>query len=148
MHHKGVLFMHLMARPQLTQRWRKALLILFIMTLINYVAQIPYYIHFYGVYHVAPAPLGVVLLTLTLVFFLAGYWLTIAQWPGGGWILLLFLLTEVVFYIFHNLSGAFLKDVPLNDLLFLIVSLIGYLNTIVPLLYLIAMLKDHKRFLG
>lgn len=140
--------MHLMACPQLTPRWRTALLILFIITIINYIAQIPYYIHFYGVYHVAPAPSGVVLLALTLVFFLVGYWLTVAQLPGGGWVLLLFLITETGFYLLHNISGAFLKDLPINDPLFLVVSLIGYLNTIVPLLYLIAILKDHKRFLA
>ncbi|HCI82985.1 MAG TPA: hypothetical protein DHW02_25215 [Ktedonobacter sp.] len=140
--------MHLMVRPQLTSRWRTALIVLFIITLINYIAQVPYYIHFYAVHHVTPAPFGTVLLALTLVFFLIGYWLTVAERPTGGWILLLFLITETAFYLLHNISGAFLKDLPINDPLFLTVSLIGYLNTIVPLLYLIAILKDHKRFLG
>ena len=140
--------MHLMVRPQLTPRWRTALIILFIITLINYIAQIPYYIHFYGVYHVAPAPFGTALLAFTLVFFLIGYWLTVAERPTGCWILLLFLITETAFYLLHNVSGAFLKDVPVNDPLFLTVSLIGYLNTIVPLIFLIAIIKEHKRFLG
>src|SRR5579872_4901558 len=118
----------------LTTRWRTALYLLFGITILNYIAQIPYYIHFYGVYHIGPAPLGLALLALTLFLFLAGYVLTLQEKPIGGWLLLGFLILEVGFYILHNISGSFLKDLPVGDPLFLTVSLIGYLNMIVAVL--------------
>jgi hypothetical protein len=89
-----------------------------------------------------------VLLALTLAWFLAGYIYTLRGRRFGGRLLFGFLLVEFAFYLLHNISGAFLNDLPVGDPLFQIVSLIGYLNTIVPLVYLILMLRDHKLFLA
>ena len=66
----------------------------------------------------------------------------------GGWLLIGFLILEFGFYLLHNLFGAFLQDLPVNDPLFLAVSLIGYLNTIVALGYLIWMVNDRHYFLA
>lgn len=135
-------------RKQLSANWRTGLYFLFAVTVLNYLAQIPYYIHFYGIHHVAPSPVGMLLLALTFALFLAGYVYTLQGHRFGAPILFAFLILEFGFYLLHNISGAFLRDLPMSDPLFLTVSLIGYLNTIVPLVYLILMLKDHKLFLA
>ena len=125
-------------------RWRAGLYVLFALTVLNYLAQIPYYIHFYGVYHAAPSPLGVALLAGTFALFLVGFSLTLRNSRGGWWLLLGFLALEFVFYLVHNLSGAFLQDLPLNDPLFLVVSLIGYLNTVAALIYLVVLIRGRQ----
>ncbi len=135
-------------QKHLSANWRTGLYVLFAVTVLNYVAQIPYYIHFYGVHHVAPSALGTVLLALTFAVFLAGYIYTLRGHRFGGWILFAFLIVEFGFYLLHNVSGAFLNDLPVGDPLFQIVSLIGYLNTIVALVYLILILRDRKLFLA
>lgn len=135
-------------QSQLSANWHTGLHILFAVTTLNYLAQVPYYIHFYGVHHVAPSPVGMLLLALTFALFLAGYVYTLQGRRFGGRILFGFLVLEFGFYLLHNISGAFLHDLPVNDPLFLVVSLIGYLNTIVALVYLILMVKDRKLFLA
>ncbi len=127
-----------------TARWRTGLYVLFAATMLNYVAQIPYYIHFYGVHHVAPSPLGMALMGCTFALFLAGFFLTLCNRRSGWWLLLGFLALEFAFYVLHNLSGAFLQDLPLHDPLFLTVSLIGYLNTVVALIYLVVLFRGRK----
>lgn len=135
-------------QKQLSANWRTGFYFLFAVTALNYLAQIPYYIHFYGVHHVAPSPVGMLLLALTFALFLAGYVYTLRGHRFGGLLLFGFLALEFGFYLLHNLSGAFLRDLPVNDPLFLVVSLIGYLNTIVALIYLILMIRDRKLFLA
>ena len=130
--------------PSLSSKWRVALHLLLGITLLNYVAQVPYYIHFYFIHHAAPSPFGLAFLLGTLVLFLAGYFLTLQVKRAGAWLLLLFLLLEFGGYVLHNLTGAFLQDLPLNDPLFLTVSLIGYLNFAVSLIYLIAMIIGRR----
>lgn len=125
-------------------RWRAGLYGLFAITAVNYLAQIPYYIHFYGVHHVTPSPLGTALLGCTFVLFLVGFFLTLAGRVIGWWLLLGFLALEFAFYVLHNLSGAFLQDLPLSDPLFLVVSLIGYVNTIAAAIYLVVLLRGRK----
>lgn len=136
------------SRSHLSARWRTSLHVLFAITIVNYIAQIPYYIHFYGVHHASPSPLGTVLLACTLALFLAGYIFTLQERRFGWWLLVGFLLLEAGFYLLHNISGAFLQDLPLNDPLFFVVSLIGYVNTVVPVIYLVALIRARKRFLA
>jgi hypothetical protein len=124
--------------------WRVSLYGLFAITVLNYLAQIPYYIHFYGVHHVAPSPLGLTLLGLTFVFFLAGFALTLRNRRSGWWLLLAFLTLEFAFYVVHDLSGAFLQDLPVSDSLFLVVSLIGYLNTVAAFVYIILLVRGRR----
>src|SRR5258708_1874968 len=132
----------------LSSRLRIALHFLFGIVLLDYIAQIPYYMHFYGINHSIPNILGVgVFLILTFALFLAGYILTLQTKRVGGWLLLTFLVLEFVGYLVHNLSGAFLKDLPANDPLFLTVSLIGYLNLIVPFIYVIVIVKNRRLLL-
>lgn len=137
-------------KPQtssLSPRLRVALYLLLGITILNYLAQIPYYIHFYGVHHVAPTPFAVAFLVVTLALFLAGYVLVLQAKTAGGWLLLAFLILEFGGYLLHNLSGAFLRDLPTDDLLFFTVSLIGYLNFAVSFVYVIVIAKNHRIFL-
>ena len=131
----------------LSSRWRVALYLLLGITVLNYVAQIPYYIHFYGIHHVAPSPISVAFLLGTFLLFLVGYVLTMRATRVGAWLLLAFLFMEFVGYLLHNLSGAFIHDLPLGDLLFLVVSLIGYLNFIVSFIYLIMTAINYRSLL-
>lgn len=128
--------------------WRTSLYGLFGVTVLNYLAQIPYYIHFYGIHHVAPSPLGLTLLGLTFAFFLAGFVLTLRNRRSGWWLLLGFLALEFAFYVVHDLSGAFLQDLPVSDPLFLVVSLIGYLNTVGAFVYLIVLVRARHHVLA
>jgi hypothetical protein len=131
----------------LSRRWRAALHILSGITVLNYLAQIPYYIHFYAVHHVFPAPFAVAFLVVTFALFLAGYLLILRTKPLGGWLLLAFLPLEFGGYLLHNLTGAFLQDLPTNDLLFFTVSLIGYLNFAAAFVYLIFIAIGHRAIL-
>lgn len=131
----------------LSPRWQVALHLLMGVTLINYAAQIPYYVHFYGIHHSSPSPFSIALLLGTLLLFLAGYVLTLQTKRAGAWLLLVFLLLEFGGYLLHNLSGAFLQDLPTGDPLFFTVSLIGYLNFAVSFIYLIVMAKNHRPLL-
>lgn len=131
----------------LSSKMRVALHLLAAVVLLNYVAQIPYYIHFYGVRHVAPNYLGTgIFLVATLALFLVGYLLTLRAYRAGGWLLLLFLVLEFVGYLLHNLAGAFLKDLPLSDPLFLTVSLLGYLNFVGAFVFILIMMRYHRQF--
>ena len=130
----------------LSRRWRVALYVLLGITVLNYAAQIPYYYHFYAVHHVLPAPFGVVFLVATFALFLAGYSLTLQTKPAGGWLLLGFLLLEFGGYLLHNLTGAFLNDLPTNDLIFFTVSLIGYLIFAASFVYLVLMAIGRRVF--
>jgi hypothetical protein len=86
-------------RGQLAMRPdRRPLLVLVGLVLANYLAQIPYTLHLYGL---SASPRGALLLGATLVWFVAGATL---HWRGraaGYWLLLSFLAVEVVFY-FRN----------------------------------------------
>lgn len=69
----------------LSPRWRVTLYVLLGITVLNYVAQIPYYIHFYGVHHVGPAPFAIAFLLVTFALFLAGYLLILqAKYECGA----------------------------------------------------------------
>jgi hypothetical protein len=127
-------------------RLRAALHVLLAITALNYVAQIPYYIHFYGVHHLAPTPFSVIFLVATFALFLVGYALILRGKPIGAWLLLAFLLLEFGGYLLHNVTGAFLQDIPTDDLLFLVVSLIGYLNFAAAFVFLIVLAVNRRAF--
>jgi hypothetical protein len=62
---------------------------------VNYVAQVPYYLHLYYFPHRALPPLvGTIMLLATLVWFLLGWMLLMRRRSRiGYWLLLTFLLT-------------------------------------------------------
>ncbi|HEX8996465.1 MAG TPA: hypothetical protein VF812_10575 [Ktedonobacterales bacterium] len=116
----------------------------------NYLAQIPYYLHLYYFPHGAlPNARGSLLLGLTLVWFLAGYSELARGRALGYWLLLTFLLTEVVFYahgIYIRVTNGFpaLEDMQTHDLLLQIVFGIGYLNMVAGAFFLLYLLRHHR----
>jgi hypothetical protein len=116
---------------------------------VNYLAQIPYYIHLY--YPHPPSLIFALLLGATFVWFLAGYLLLARGSTLGYWLLLSYLLAMVGFYL-HNvliqtLNGFnplfFLRD---HDPLVGVVLAIGHLNMLAGA-YFIYFLLRHRRTL-
>ncbi len=120
------------------------LVALFVVTVANYVWQVPYYLHFYGQFGKAPAGLTVPLL-LTFVWFLLGTALVSTRRRGGVPVLASFLVVEVLFYLVHNLTGAAVRDLQTSDAVLLVASLLGYASTIASILFLGWLIKTHRR---
>jgi len=118
---------------------------------LNYLAQVPYYIHQYYVgRHIAPSWTGAALLLLTLLWFLAGYIMYVANKKHGKGILLSFLAAQVLFYghaiIFGlvNGSGAVAQLKTHSQFLF-VIFLIGYINFGVTACYIVWLLQKQKQ---
>ena len=117
--------------------------VLLVVALANYLAQIVYYLDLYY-----PQPMaipGMALLSLTLVWFLAGYVGTRRGWWMGRLILLTYLLAMVGFYVV-NTYGLLIHGYGLlwhfqrHDLPVRMVFAVGYLNMFVGALAVIALL--------
>lgn len=117
---------------------------------LNYLAQIPYYMHQYYIgRHISPSWPGTLLLLLTLLWFLAGYIRFISGKKYGRGLLLSFLATQVLFYghaiIFGlvNGSGAVAQLKTHSPFLF-VVFLIGYINFGVAAYYVVKLLQNKS----
>lgn len=109
---------------------------------INYIAQVPYYLHqYYYKRHLMPSWPGTALLLFTLLWFIAGYYLYINDKKFGKGLLLSFLSAQVLFYgqaIIYGLingSGAVAQLRTHSPFLF-IIFLIGYVNFAVAAWYI------------
>lgn len=56
-----------------------------------------------------------------------------------------FLVIETLFYLVHNLSGAAERDLPGDDFVLLVASLLGYLNALGAVLFLAWLLPIRRR---
>ncbi len=119
--------------PSLWMPWQVVALV--VLTVANYVWQVPYYLHFYGRFGKPPGGLTVPLL-LTFVWFLVGTVLLVTRRRGGVPVMAAFLVVEALFYLVHNLTGAAGRDLPSNDPVLLIASLLGYLNALAAIMFL------------
>lgn len=133
------------------QRSRDKLFKAFVLSVVavNYLAQIPYYLH---LYYPHPLPLiGSSLLGATLVWFLWGYLLFAKATRLGYWLLISYLVVMVAFYlhstITHIVGGLnplfFLRD---RDPLVGVVLAIGYVNMLAGI-YFISFLLRHRDIL-
>lgn len=106
---------------------RAVLRLLLVVTLVNYVAQIPYYLVLYYLPHgTAPSARSVALLGLTLAWFLLGYTALRARRGWGRPVLLGFLCVEALFYLRAFLSGAVAHQLDHPDVVVRAVFVIGY----------------------
>jgi hypothetical protein len=131
-----------------TRRRIPPLAVVFWIILLDYLAQVPYYlVNYFLPHHVAPTVTAVVLLSLTLVWFLGGYIALRSGRPFGYWLLLSFLLVEGLFYLTTLLFGSAALQLenpnPLNKIVFVI----GYLTGIVSLFYFVVILVLRDRYL-
>ncbi|MBW4061043.1 hypothetical protein HJC99_00515 [Candidatus Saccharibacteria bacterium] len=131
------------------------LYILFAVTMANFVAQIPYYLHqYYLTSHTAPSPLGLVLMGGVLAWFLIGYH-GLARYQKYGYILVLsFLSVEFLFYLQTQIAqylsghGIFLYVSSPHSLILFIVFGVGYINFIASAWFIYELLRHARSFVG
>src|SRR6478609_5625069 len=116
---------------------------LVVVTVANYVWQVPYYVHFYGRFGRSPGGLTVPLV-LTFVWFVVATALVVTRRRGGVPVMASFLVVEALFYLVHNLSGAAGRDLPTNDVVLLVASLLGYVNALAALLFLVWLFRTRR----
>jgi len=125
---------------------RKYLPTLLAAVLLNYAAQIPYYLHqYYFPRHLPPNLLGVALLSATFVWFLAGYSMFIRGKKYGRGLLLSFLTAQVLFYghaiVFGLVNGSgIVAQLKTHSSFLFVIFLIGYINFTVAAYYLARLL--------
>jgi hypothetical protein len=113
-------------------------------TAANYLWQIPYYLHFSANRGSAPAPL-VVLLLLTFAWFAAAaVWVYRRRPRGFGW-MVAFLIAEIGFYLIHNASGSFARDLKISDPILFTASVLGYFCTVTGIAFLVYLLRHRAQ---
>lgn len=129
---------------------RTVLLPLFIVVILNYLAQIPYDIH---LYHGRFNPLGTALLVFTFVWFLIGFFLVKIKKSLGYWLLLSFLVVQVVFY-FHNEIvlifygyGLYWHLFHVKDAILWFTFFVGDINFFAACYYSYYLIKNRSLFL-
>ena len=131
----------------MTPRHIPPLPVLFWVVVADYVAQIPYYlVNYYVPHRAAPTLSSVVLLGLTLAWFLVGYIGLRAHRRFGFWVLLSFLLIEGLFYLRTILFGAAAYQIANPNLVIKIVFLTGYVTGVVSLTYFVLLLVFRSRY--
>ncbi len=140
---------HDRAEKQWTRLRRPAIAALTTATLANYVWQVPYAIHQYGLDWIGFPRLSV-LLIVTLAWFVAAIALFTQRRRWGTALLASFLTAEALFYVLHNVSGAFGRDLPSANPIVLIASALGYLNLAAAIvgLAVLATLSRRRRAAG
>jgi len=119
--------------------------VLFGVTIANYVAQIPYYLHNYYIpYHVLPTLSGIVLLSLTLIWFLVGYIGVRKKHQYGYYFLLSFLVIEALFYALSIISGAFVFQMQNPSLLIKTIFLMGYVSGATAAYYTYGLIRHQS----
>ena len=114
--------------------------------LANYAAQLPYGLHLYGS---AAMTHGWALLGLTLVWFMAGFWLLIQAKAAGYWLTLSFLLADFGFYLYNLIGGwvhgygLFFHAWQFSDPILWTVFMIGYANLFAAGLLLMLLVRDR-----
>ncbi len=133
-----------------TMAIKRHLPVLLAAVLLNYAAQIPYYLHqYYFPRHILPNFVGTALLTATLVWFLVGYSMFVRDKKYGKGLLLSFLVAQVLFYghaiIFGliNESGIVAQLKTHSPFLF-VIFLIGYINFAVAGYYFVRLLRKNS----
>lgn len=126
---------------------QKAVLPLLAAVSLNYIAQIPYYLHQYYIgRHLMPSWPGTALLLMTLVWFLAGYTMYVKGQRYGKGVLISFLVAQVLFYghaiVFGLVNGGgVVAQLTTHSPFLFVIFLIGYINFAVAAWYLIRLLR-------
>ena len=119
---------------------------LIFVTLTNYAAQVPYFIHNdYSAAHSLPGLRAVLLLGATLVWFAVG----LAGISGNrGWgfgVFISFLITEAFFYAVSIISGAFIFQLENPSNLLKEIYVIGYVSGAVAAYYAYRLIRERRR---
>jgi hypothetical protein len=132
---------------------RIQVIILFLLILANFLAQIPYYLQLYYNPNNLLAQLrgGYLLLIVFAVFLLASL-LLFKRTVIGYWLMVMFLAVEFLFYVWNTLGGVlhgygFLYHLANPDLILRAVFAIGYVNLFVSGYFLCLLLLKRATFL-
>ena len=132
---------------------RVQVIILFLLILANFLAQIPYYLHLYYNPNNLLAQLrgGFLLLIVFAVFLLASI-LLFKRTVIGYWLMVTFLAVEFLFYAWNTLGGVihgygFFYHLANPDLILRAVFAIGYVNLFVSGYFLCLLLLKRATFL-
>jgi len=127
--------------------------ILAALILLNFLAQVPYYLHlYYFRHHQPPNIVGSLLLGAVFALFVAGYALLAMHKPLGYVLLQTFLAMEFLFYFLsmvHSMMNGFepFHQVENHDLLLRIVYGIGYLNLFASGYLLVLLFLNRSKFI-
>ncbi len=128
------------------QSWGKGfLVVVFVVIVANYVAQVPYYLRlYYFPHHASPAFWGTLALAATLAWFLVGFALLWRGRVAGYWLTLSFLVTETGFYLYNEINQLAHGFAPFfhlgnPDPVLWMVFTIGYLNMVAGVLFVAAL---------
>jgi hypothetical protein len=116
---------------------------------LNYLAQIPYYLHLY--YPRPPSLLGTLALGATFAWFAVGFVLLVRGARTGYWLLLSFLVAMVGFYLYNVMNQIvhgintlfFLRD---HDPLVGVVLAIGHVNLLAGIYFLWFLVTRYRAF--
>jgi hypothetical protein len=123
------------------------LVVVFWVVIIDYLAQIPYYlVNYYIPAQTPPTVSSIVLLGATLAWFLVGYFGFRARRPFGYWVLLSFLLVEGLFYLTTLLFGTAALQLLKPNPVITVVFVIGYVTGIVSLFYFAMLVAFRRRY--
>ena len=116
---------------------RIQVIILFLLILANFLAQIPYYLHlYYNPNNLLAQLRGGFLLLIVFVLFLLASILLFKRTVIGYWLMVMFLTVEFLFYVWNTLGGVihgygFFYHLANPDLILRAVFAIGYVNLFV-----------------
>lgn len=134
------------------QTWRRTfLVVVFVVVVANYVAQVPYYLRlYYFPHHAPPALWGSLALAATLAWFLVGFALLWRGRAEGYWLTLSFLVVETGFYLYNEISQIAHGFPPFfhlasPDPVLWTVFAIGYLNMVAGVAFIAALIVWRRR---
>jgi O-antigen/teichoic acid export membrane protein len=115
-------------------------------TLTNYAAQVPYYLHNdYSAHHLLPGVRAVALLGVTLAWFALGLAGFMRHRRWGFAVLASFLVVEAVFYAGNFVTGVFIFQIENHSDLMKAVFVIGYVSGAVAAYYAYRIVRDRFR---
>jgi len=132
---------------------RVQVIILFLLILANFIAQIPYYLHlYYNPNNLLAQLRGGFLLLIVFVLFLLASFLFFKRTVIGYWLIVIFLAVEFLFYVWNTLGGvihgySFFYHLANPDLILRAVFAIGYVNLFASGYFLCLLLLKRATFL-
>ena len=133
---------------------RVQVIILFLLILANFLAQIPYYLHlYYNPNNLLAQLRGGFLLLIVFVLFLLASFLFFKRTVIGYWLMVIFLAVEFLFYVWNTLGAVihgygFLYHLANPDLILRAVFAIGYVNLFASGYFLCLLLLKRSTFLN
>jgi hypothetical protein len=118
---------------------------LIVVTLANYAAQVPYYLHNdYSGAHPLPGLRAVLLLAATLAWFAVGLAGITRNRSWGFGVFISFLITEAFFYAMSLAIGAFIFQLDNPSILLKAIYAIGYVSGAVAAYYAYRLIRERR----